>query len=108
MAKQILKKPAVWHDLLDHVDLISRDNPDAAERFIDAVEGSFALLAENPLLGGLAAFDHPAAHGLRRWSIRGFRNYIAFYRPLSNGIEVIRLLHAARDAESAIGESNAS
>lgn len=106
MAKQILKKPAVWQDLLGHVDFISRDNPDAAERFIDSVEQTFNFLAANPLLGAVCAFDHPTAHGLRRWLVRGFKRYVVYYRPLSNGIEVIRLLHAARDAESALGQAD--
>lgn len=106
MANRILKKPAVWQDLLGHVDFISRDNPDAAERFLGSVEATFELLAENPLLGAPCAFDHPSAHGLRRWTIRGFKRYVIFYRPLSDGIEVIRLLHAARDVGTALDEWN--
>jgi toxin ParE1/3/4 len=105
MAKQVLKKPAVWQDLLGQVDFISRDNPEAAERFIDAVEAAFELLADNPLLGTMCAFEHPSAQGLRHWSVTGFKQYVVFYRPLPNGIEVVRLLHASRDAEAALGET---
>jgi toxin ParE1/3/4 len=104
MVKRIFKKSAAWQDLLGHVDFISRDHPDAAERFIDSVEATFELLAENPLLGTLCRFNHPAAKGLRRWTVRGFKNYVVFYRSLSDGIEVVRLLHAARDAEEAFDE----
>ena len=106
MTKRILKKPEVWRDLLSHVDFISRDNADAAERFLDAVEATFDFLAENPMLGGLCIFNHPAAHGLRRWSTRGFKRYIIFYRPLNDGIEVVRLLHASRDAETAFEDTD--
>ncbi|HEV7224531.1 MAG TPA: type II toxin-antitoxin system RelE/ParE family toxin [Pirellulales bacterium] len=104
MAKQILKKPAVWQDLLEQVDFISQRSPDAAERFVDAVEATFGFLADHPLLGGLCSFNHPEADGLRRWPIRGFKHHVAFYRPLSNGIEVVRLLHSARDAAAEIGD----
>ena len=104
MGKQILKKPAVWQDLLEQVDFISRGSPEAAERFVDAVEATFKFLADHPLLGGLCSCNHPEAHGLRRWPIRGFKHYVAFYRPLPNGIEVVRLLHSARDAAAAIGD----
>lgn len=100
---QILKKPAAWQDLVDHVDFLSGHSPDAANRFIDAAEATLSFLAENPLLGGLCAFDHPEARGLRRWSIHGFRHHVVFYRALSDGIEVVRVLHAARDAESQFG-----
>lgn len=107
MAKQIHKKPAVWHDLLEHVDFLSQRNPNAAERFLDAVEASFNFLAENPLLGGVCAFEHPAAQDLRHWSIRGFKNYVAFYRPLPNGVEIVRLLHAARNTETEFAKPHA-
>ena len=59
MAKQILKKPVVWRDLLEHVDFISDRNPEAAERFIDAVEETFSFLADNPLLGGRCLYRTP-------------------------------------------------
>lgn len=104
MAKQILKRPAVWQDLLEHVDFISQHSPDAAERFLDAVEATFSFLADHPLLGGLCSFNHPEAHGLRRWQIHRFKHYAAYYRPLPNGIEVVRLLHSARDAATEIGD----
>jgi plasmid stabilization system protein ParE len=38
--------------------------------------------------------------GLRRWRVRGFENFMIFYHPLSNGIEIVRVLHGARDIES--------
>ena len=31
------------------------------------------------------------------WTIRGFPNHQIYYRPIDDGIEVIRVLHAARD-----------
>jgi toxin ParE1/3/4 len=30
------------------------------------------------------------------WRIPGFERYLIFYRPIPEGIEVIRVLHAAR------------
>jgi toxin ParE1/3/4 len=34
--------------------------------------------------------------GIRLWRIRGFERYLILYRPIPDGIEVIRVLHAAR------------
>ena len=101
---QIVKKPAAWQNLVEHVDFLSQRNQDAAHRFIDAVEATFSFLADHPLLGGVCAFEHPDAHDLRRWSIRGFAHYVVFYRALADGIEVVRVLHAARDAPSQFGD----
>jgi toxin ParE1/3/4 len=36
--------------------------------------------------------------------VRRFRNYLIFYRPTDGGIEVIRVLHAARDISSILAE----
>lgn len=34
---------------------------------------------------------------MRRWPVTGFENYLVYYRPLRDGIEIIRILHGARD-----------
>ena len=33
----------------------------------------------------------------RVWRVEGFERYLIFYRPVGSGIEVVRVLHAARD-----------
>ncbi len=36
---------------------------------------------------------------MRRWRIRGFENFSIFYFPIEDGIEVVRVLHGAREIE---------
>jgi len=62
-----------------------------ALRFLDKIDDRVNLLAENPHAGE-ARPDLGA-------NVRGFPvgNYIIFYRPLDDGIEVLRILHGARD-----------
>jgi toxin ParE1/3/4 len=43
--------------------------------------------------------ENLALRGLRWWRVKGFKRYIIFYRPSLQGIEVLRVLHAARDIE---------
>ncbi len=38
------------------------------------------------------------------WPIRGFENYLVFYRPIEEGIEVTRVLHGARDIRGILEE----
>ena len=45
---------------------------------------------------------HPRFAGLRVWRIQGFPNHLIFYRPIDGGIEVVRVLHAARDIDRAL------
>lgn len=38
------------------------------------------------------------------WQVRGFENYVIFYRPIEHGIEIVRVLHAARDIAAVFEE----
>lgn len=76
---------------------IAIDHLPAALRFLDAAEKSFDLLAEFPGLG--PKWDPPIRKfpELRFWPIKGFRNYLVIYRPVSNTVEILRVLHGARE-----------
>ena len=81
---------------------IARDNLDAALRFYDAAESAFELLARMPGAGPVV--DPPIANApdLRFWPIARYRNYLVLYVPLSDGIDVLRVLHGARDIAAAL------
>ena len=99
MPSQIQKTPQAAADLIDIASYIAEDNLDAAERFLDAAEEAFALLASMPSMGRAVNFQSPAAQGIRVWRVRGFERYLIFYRAVEHGIEIVRVLHAARDIE---------
>ena len=48
---RIIKRPAAKHDLIEQADFIAQDNLDAALRFLDAAEKTFAQLARLPRIG---------------------------------------------------------
>jgi len=97
MGTTITKTPQVRRDLIELADFIAQDSLDAAERFLKAAEAAFHLLASMPEMGALCWFQSPQTAGVRVWSIRGFENYLVFYRPVEAGIDVIRVIHGARD-----------
>jgi toxin ParE1/3/4 len=97
------RKPDVRRDLVELADHISRDNLDAALRFLDAAERTFNFLAANNQCGQLCDFQQLEIAGLRVWPIEGFRNYLVFYRPTDEGVDIWRVLHGARDIESLFG-----
>jgi toxin ParE1/3/4 len=72
---------------------IAADNFTAAEKWIDELDKTLSSLSQSPHIG--EAVDHLQT-GLRRYS---FRNYLLFYRPIENGIELRRVLHGARKVE---------
>jgi len=84
--------------LADYTEIVTglcAVNPDAAERFCDAVERALALLERHPQIGAKAGFRH--APEVRKWVIQPFRNYLLFYVAQPDGVVLIRLLHGARD-----------
>lgn len=73
---------------------IARNDEAAADRFLEMIDQKLMLLSDSPYLGR-ERFD--LSPELRSFSVK---SYVIFYRPLSNGIEVIRVLHGARDLEN--------
>ena len=95
MPAELHKGSLFLSDYAEIVTKLSAANPDAAERFCDAVERVLALLATHPQLGSKAGFHH--APDVRKWVIQPFPNYLLFYEDRADGIVLIRLLHGARD-----------
>ena len=98
MAQQsVFRRSQVDLDLIELADYIARDNLDAALRFIHAAEESFQFLAEQSMAGEACQFTDASHVGIRVWHVRRFPNYLIFYRQVNEGVEVIRVLHGARD-----------
>lgn len=96
---QIQRQPAVEDDLLDAFVHIGLESPAAADRFLVAAERTFRELRDEPGLGRRRDFSESHLADLRSWRIRGFENWLIFYRPVSEGVEIIRVLHGARDLD---------
>lgn len=76
----------IWDYFLDY-------SAEAAKRIIKEFGQKFDLLSENPKLG--RSHDEFIVH------LRSFphKKYVIFYFPTENGIEVLRVLHGARNIE---------
>ena len=51
-------------------------------------------------MGKVTEYRSPFPAAIRMFRLKRFSKHLVFYRPLENGIEVIRVLHGARDIES--------
>jgi toxin ParE1/3/4 len=78
-------------DLLEIWNYIARDNPDAADRFVDLLVQKCEFLADSPEIGRRREELSPR---LRSFPVG---RYIIFYRIAEKGIEVARILSAYRD-----------
>ena len=93
----ILRRDAALHDLIDLAYHIALVDIDAAYRSLIAAEESFRDLERMPLMGSSREFKNSALHGIRMWRVRDFPKHLIFYRPIRDGVEIIRVLHSSRD-----------
>ena len=78
-------------DLIDIWLHIAHDDVRAADRLLDDIEEKFLLLADQPSLGPARPDIAP---GLRYFSVR---QYLLLYRKITDGFEIVRVVHSARD-----------
>lgn len=90
---QVRKRPLALADLADIWAFIADDGEQQADLFLDLLEDKLALLATQPEMGRARP---ELAPGLRSFPVK---RYVVFYRPLHDGIEVLRVLHSARDVK---------
>jgi toxin ParE1/3/4 len=92
-----LKRPQALVDVDEQARWIADDNPDAARRFRKAVEQTLEVLAAMPGVGVGRRYKDPALKGLRMHPVQGFPTHLLFYLPLSDGVELVRVLHGWRN-----------
>jgi toxin ParE1/3/4 len=73
-------------------------NPDAADHIRDEIFDAFRKLAKMPGMGHTRC--DLAAEPLRFWSVR---SYLIIYRGEKCPIEIVRVLHGARDVQAILG-----
>ena len=83
-----------WNDVTEIAEFLGvvRKNPEAARKFIDEFERKASSYARQPEMGDIRD-EIPG--GLRSFTFR--RWYIAVYRPLTDGIDVLRVFDGRRD-----------
>jgi len=98
------KMPQAAAALVEIAVFIAEDNPEAAERFLEAAEAAFTLIASMPSVGRTFRLQSPAAQGMRVWRVEGFERYLIVYRAMESRIEIVRVLHGSQDIEGLFAE----
>ena len=90
---RIDKSPTALRDLDEIWFHIAQDHVVAADRLIDKIEEKCRQYSRQPLMGGSCP---ELADELRCFHVG---NYVVYFFPLRDGIEVVRVVHGARNVE---------
>ena len=89
---QVIYSQRADADLYNIALTIAEDKPDAALRWVHRLRETCELLASRPQMGEMRpGYGVP---GCRSFSVG---NYVIFFRPTNDGIEVARVVHGSRD-----------
>ena len=99
-----LVRPEAERDLDAQADYYAeQEDLELALRFYEAAAKAFALIATQPRMGMVRKYRDPRLAGIRFHPMKDFEKHLIFYRPLADGIEVVRIVHGARDLEAIFG-----
>jgi toxin ParE1/3/4 len=84
-------KEQAEEDLIDIWSYIAQDNPQAADDLLDEIDTKASKLASSPYLGAARPDIAPEL----RHSLVG--RYLILYRVITDGIQVVRVVHGARN-----------
>jgi antitoxin ParD1/3/4/toxin ParE1/3/4 len=88
-------------DLFAIWSYIARDSVEAANRVEDAIYKACDLLTEAPLRGHVR--EDLTKRPLRFWTVQAYPNYLIVYDPKTHPLQIIRVLHGARNMVAILG-----
>jgi toxin ParE1/3/4 len=89
--------PAATEDVIREAAFIAERNVPSARRLVEAIDRTLERLATSPDVGTRLRFRKRSLDGLRVLTVPRFSNYLLFYRRLPDCIEIVRVLHGARN-----------
>jgi toxin ParE1/3/4 len=101
---RIVRREGVDDDIFHEAVWLAERSEDAALRFAPSVEASLNKLAQMPRMGSRKEFGNSALAVVRTWRVRGFRNHLIYYIALEDGIDVLAVMHGAREPAEMLGE----
>jgi toxin ParE1/3/4 len=82
---------------------IAKDSVERASGFYDAVVSTYKRIVEHPKRWPVYGFAKRSLKDLRKYSVVGFSDYLVFYRIDADMVEIVRVVHGARDLPALFG-----
>jgi toxin ParE1/3/4 len=89
-------------DAFGYFQYIRENNPEAALRFLEAIDCTVENLALQPLKGRLRKFRGRDLKNIRSCRVDDFENYLIFYSFAEMRLEILRIKHGAMDFPQAL------
>ena len=100
MSRELIIRNRATQDLRQQANyILVNGNAAAAERFLDLAENTFTQLVRVPEIGKVVRLASARMGEVRQWRIKDFQDYLVFYRIQDDRVEILRVLHGARDLE---------
>jgi len=77
--------------------ILAKGDRKTAENFLESAELTFSQLAKTPKIGKKVSLLALSQQEIRQWQIKNFKNHLVFYQIREKNIEILRILHSARD-----------
>ena len=100
---QIIILPQAKRDAREIDEFLAAQDPAVADRFLENLQSTLELQASIPTLGSPWISQNPATASLRWTRVRAFTKYVIFLRVIGSVMEVVRIIHGARDLDELLG-----
>lgn len=92
---KLTRRSQTYDDIVEIATYIGTDAPSVADRFYDAVENTLKTLCTVPKIGSQRLSKD--GKEFRIWFVTDFPNILILYKEYPDEIEILRVIHSARD-----------
>ena len=97
MTRRVFLKPRAENDVLDQRRSSLKIVRPRRTGSSLGVAATGKKLAENSGIGSPRHFESERLRGVRVWPVEGFPSHQLVYREVPEGVDILRVIHAARD-----------
>ncbi len=99
MEKQLRIRAKAFQDLDERCRYIAQFNVRAATRFKANVYKTFQFLLDFPESGSLCEYERVPVEGLRFITVKKYKRFVVVFRPIPDGVEIVRIFYGSQDIE---------
>ena len=93
-------RPKADQDLEDQALYYATEGrPEIGHRFLVSAHETFSLLSTQPEMGWNPKLRLPELSGLRLFRVTDFEKILILYRPIENGVEILRAIHGSQNIQ---------